>query len=173
MPGKRDDNMKIMKRFFQILTLFLLISIPDLFAQFEGTLGIGAHASYGTEINRPGIGGHLHYYHTNNLRFAPSFTYFPEIKDKGMWMIDADAHYVLPVSITASLYPIGGIHYSNWLFDETTEMPRTTKHRLGTNLGMGFQHDISYRVRANFELKYQFIRDYSQVMLSAGFGFWF
>lgn len=162
-----------MKRTIQLLALFMLFSIPQLFAQFEGTVGIGAHVAYGTEINRPGVGGHLHYYRTNNLRIAPSFTYFPEINDKGMWMVDADAHYVLPLSITASLYPIGGIHYSNWVFDENEGMPRINKQRLGANLGMGFQHDISYRVRANFELKYQFIRDYSQVLLSAGFGFWF
>lgn len=162
-----------MKRTIQLLAIFLLISIPDLLAQFEGTFGIGAHAGYGTEINSPGIGGHLHYYRTNNLRFAPSFTYFPEIKGDGMWMVEADTHYILPVSLTASLYPIGGIHYSNWVFDENTEVPKKKHHRLGTNLGLGFQHDIAYRVRANFELKYQFIRDYSQVVLTAGFGFWF
>jgi len=38
---------------------------------------------------------------------------------------------------------------------------------------MGYQHDISYRVRANLELKYQFINDYSQLLITAGFGFWF
>jgi hypothetical protein len=166
-----------MKRTIQILTFFLLISIPDLFAQFEGTFGIGAHAGYGTEINGPGIGGHIHYYRTNNLRFAPSFTYFPEIKGEGMWTVDADAHYILPVSLTASLYPIGGLNYSKWMFEETSvttgEESQNNHHRLGANLGMGFQHDISCRVRANFELKYQFIRNYSQVLVTAGFGFWF
>ncbi len=162
-----------MKKTFKIFTLFLLISIPNLFAQFEGTFGIGAHAGYATEINSPGVGAHLHYYRSNNLRFAPSFTWFPEIKGESMWMIDADAHYVLPVSLTASLYPIGGIHFSNWTFEETTEQAQETKYRLGANLGVGFQHDISYRVRANFEMKYQFIRDYSQMLLSAGIGFWF
>lgn len=162
-----------MKKTFQIIAFFLLISIPNLFAQFEGTYGIGAHIGYGTEINRPGIGGHLHYYRTNNLRIAPSFTYFPEIKDKGVWMIDADTHYLLPVSLTASFYPIGGIHYSKWILNKDIVEPQKSQHRLGANLGVGFQHDIAYRVRANFELKYQFIRYYSQVLLTAGFGFWF
>lgn len=90
-----------------------------------------------------------------------------------MWMIDADANYILPVSITASFYPIGGINYSSWVLDDFSEETRKTKQRLGANLGLGFQHDIAYRVRANFELKYQFIRDYSQVLFTAGFGFWF
>ena len=82
-------------------------------------------------------------------------------------MVDADAHYIMPVSVSASLYPIGGLHYSQWTFDDLSDW------RLGINLGLGVQHDIGYRIRANYELKYQFIRDYSQIVFMAGFGFWF
>lgn len=93
-----------------------------------------------------------------------------------MWMAETDAHYILPVSFSASLYPIAGIHYSNWGYDAVKAgnalAESWTRHLLGANLGLGFQHDISYRVRANFELKYQFIRDFSQVFFMAGFGFW-
>lgn len=155
-----------------LLIALSIITLPKLFAQFEGTFGIGAHAGYATEINSLGVGAHLHYYRTNNIRFAPSFTYFIENKGTGMWMADADAHYVLPVSITASIYPLAGLHFSSWKF-EVPENGKETVNRLGANLGLGFQHDISYRVRANFELKYQFIKDYSQVAFMAGFGFWF
>ena len=167
-----------MKKTVVLLALFLTFSIPKILAQFEGTMGIGFQAGYATETNSLGAGMHIHYYRTNNLRIAPSFTYFIERKGENMWMIDADAHYVIPVSITASLYPIAGIHYSNWNFDADSERivnelePRV-KHRPGVNLGLVFQHDIGYRVRANFELKYQFLKDYSQVMFMAGFGFWF
>lgn len=166
-----------MKRLLPIFTLFLLISTSTLFAQFEGTVGFGAHVGYAMEINSPGIGAHIHYYQTNSLRFAPSFTRFLEVKGKGLLMIDADAHYILPLSVTASIYPILGLHYSNWSYNASKNDEASTdrwyKHRLGSNIGFGFQHDISYRVRANIDLKYQFIKDFSQVMLSAGFGFWF
>ena|SRR5690554_860084 len=158
-----------MKKTVILLVLLALISLPKSFAQFEGTFGIGAHAGYGTEVNSPGAGVHIHYYRTNNLRYAPSFTTFLNINDESVWMIDGDIHYIIPISFTASLYPIAGLHYSNWKFDIENEV----KHRPGTNLGLGFQHDIRYRVRANFELKYQFLKDYSQVFLMAGFGFWF
>lgn len=167
--------------------LFLFFSLSKLPAQFEGTFGIGVHAGYGAEINSPGVGAHIHYYHTNNLRFAPSFTRFLERKGEGMWMADADVHYMLPLSISTSLYPIAGVHYSNWSYSNMIEPNNLydqvpggsaageehTLHRLGANLGLGFQYDISYRVRANFELKYQFINDYSQLQLMAGYGFWF
>ena len=166
-----------MKKSLLLLILFSLLSLSRLSAQFEGTFGVGVHAGYGTEINSPGVGAHIHYYQTNNLRFAPSFTRYLERKGQEMWIVDADAHYMLPLSFSASLYPIAGVHYSRWSYDtaETGAIlaESWTKHRLGANLGLGFQHDISYRVRANFELKYQFINDYSQLHFMAGFGFWF
>ncbi len=123
-------------------------------AQFEGTFGMGVHAGYGGEINSPGAGVHAHYYYTNTIRFAPSFSYFPARKGKGLWMTDAEAHYVFPVSYSASLYPIAGLHYSQWKYVAPKNSALTgeewTKHRVGANLGLGFQHDIAYRLRANF-----------------------
>ncbi len=163
--------MNNMKKTLLVISFILLFASPKLFAQFEGTVGFGVHTGYGAEINSLGVGAHIHYYRTNNLRFVPSYTYFIERKNERMWMVDADAHYILPVSITASLYPIAGLHYSHWTFNEAPDQVR--KNRLGLNLGLGFQHDISYRVRANIDMKYQMIRDYSQLVLMAGFGFWF
>lgn len=158
---------------FSIITIF---SVTQAFAQFEGTKGMGANAGYGAQINSLGVGAHVHYYHSNNLRFAPSFTYYLPRKGNSMWIIDADAHYVIPVSVSASLYPIAGLTYSNWRYDASAANNAFgddwRKHRVGANLGLGIQHDISYRLRANFELKYQFIKDFSQVSFMAGIGFW-
>jgi len=165
-----------MKKVFLLLVFCSLCSLTRLSAQFEGTFGMGVHAGYGATINSPGAGVHMHYYRTNNLRLAPAFTYYLERRGESMWMAETDAHYMLPVSFSASLYPIAGIHYSNWGYDAVKAgdalAGNRTSHRLGANLGIGFQHDIGYRVRANFELKYQFIRDFSQVVFMAGFGFW-
>ncbi|MCE5204583.1 MAG: outer membrane beta-barrel protein [Porphyromonadaceae bacterium] len=165
-----------MKKMFLLCVVFGVMSLSRVSAQFEGTIGMGIHAGYGAEINSPGVGLHLHYYQTNNLRFVPSFTYFAKRKGIGMWMAETDIQYVIPVSVTASLYPIAGIHYSNWKYGGVKTGEEITgeweKHRPGVNLGLGYQHDISYRVRANFELKYQFIKDYSQVFFMTGFGFW-
>ena len=159
------------------LAITLICSLPSLYAQFEGTWGAGVHAGYASAAERPGAGVHLHYYRTNNLRFAPSFTRYLERKGERMWMAEADLHYILPLSYAASLYPLAGIHYSNWHHQREAPVflmeEEYTRHRLGTNLGIGYQHDFGYRVRANLELKYQFIKDYSQVLFTAGVGFWF
>lgn len=154
-----------------------MLAIPNGFAQFEGTFGAGLHAGYGGSIKSLGGGVHLHYYHTNEVRFAPSFTSFIERKGNAMWTVDTDAHFILPVSVAISLYPIAGLNYSQWTFDEAVVdesfVPARKERRLGANLGLGWQHDIGYRVRANYELKYQFIQDHSQLLFTAGFGFWF
>ena len=57
---------------------------------------------------------HIHYYRTNNIRIAPSFTYFIERKGENMWMIDAmpiisflfqlQPHYIL---LQGYIIPIG------------------------------------------------------------------
>lgn len=159
-----------MKKLLFILPVFLTLFAPKVAAQFEGTFGMGIHAGYGAEIASVGAGAHMHYYRTNNLRFAPAFTYYLERKGHGLWTIDSDIHYVIPATVSASLYPIAGVHYSNWKYNNNNES--WNKHRIGGNLGIGLQHDISYRVRANFELKYQFIKDFSQVLFTAGIGFW-
>ncbi len=157
--------------------LFGLLSLSNGFAQFEGTFGVGVHAGYGSNIKNVGGGIHLHYYYTNELRFAPSFTRFIERKETAMWMVETDAHYILPVSVALSLYPIAGLNYSQWSYDEVMVNQELVsayrKRRLGANLGLGWQHDIAYRVRANYELKYQFIRDHSQLLFTVSFGFWF
>lgn len=166
-----------MKKSVILIAIFLFLVLPKTFAQFEGTLGSGVHAGYATEINSLGTGFHLHYYRTNNIRIVPSFTYFLKHKGVNMWTIDADANYIIPVSIIASFYPIAGIHYSNWKIDQNNnglinEIQPKEKHRPGLNFGIGFQNDLSFRVRANFELKYQLLKDYSQISFMAGFGFW-
>lgn len=169
-----------------ILIGLLLLSLSALQAQFEGTPGAGVHLGYASAAKRPGAGVHLHYYPTNNLRFAPSFTRYLEAGSMQMWMAETDLHYILPLNPAASLYPIVGLQYSNWNDDNWIDPSRLydpaeggmpmgeshTSHRIGTSLGIGYQHDIRYRVRANLEFKYQFIKDYSQMFFMAGFGFW-
>lgn len=163
-----------MKKYIILFVVFTTIFVTQAFAQFEGTVGLGIHAGYGSHINSLSGGVHIHYYRTNRLRFAPAFTYNLPRKGNSMWIVDADAHYIIPVSVSASLYPIAGASYSNWKYTTSaTTAENWTKHRIGANLGVGVQHDIAYRVRANFELKYQFMKDFSQIFFMGGIGFWF
>ncbi len=165
-----------MKKLIYLSVIFLTLSATKSYAQYEGTFGLGAHAGYGSSIKSAGAGVNLHYYYTNNIRFAPSFTYFLPRKGVNMWEADADAHYVVPVSWLFSFYPIVGLHYSNWKFDASKVSDigaqDWTKHRIGANLGLGLQYDFGYKTRISLEYKYQFIKDFSQSSIMAGIGFW-
>ncbi len=158
-----------------IVIAILLLSVSKLSAQYNGTFGMGAHLNYGSEIQRPGVGLDIHYYITNNIRIAPSLTYYMAIKDKSMWSIDGDFHYVVPVGPEFSFYPIAGLHYSEW--KNRSEMAKIDNNdiynkRLGLNVGLGFQYDFRYKTRTSLEIKYQSIKDYSQVGIMLGIGFW-
>ncbi len=164
-----------MKKLLLVLVIFLGLSVSKVSAQFEGTFGMGGHLKYGAEIASMGAGAHLHYYRTNNIRLAPSFTYYLPRKGKSLWEIEADAHFIVPLSWDISLYPIAGLNYGNWEYDaQKADLGAEdwTKHKVGGNLGLGVQYEIGYRVRANFEFKYQFIKDFSQLTVMAGIGFW-
>ncbi len=122
-----------------------------------------------------GVGAHLHYYYTNQLRFAPSFTYYLPRKGNKMWEIDADAHYMVPVSWLFSFYPVAGLNYSNRHVTSKASdvgLQDRTTHRIGANLGAGIQYDFGYKTRISFEYKHQFIKDFSQSSFMVGIGFW-
>lgn len=161
------------------ITLFLLFPLlfsSKSFAQFENTVGLGVHLGYGEKVKSVGAGIHLHYYYTNNIRFASSFTYYLPRKNMKVWEVDTDAHYVIPVSWLFSFYPIAGLNYSNRQLDASKVSDIGSqdwrKHRVGANLGLGIQYDFGYKVRSSFEIKYQFIKDYSQLAVMIGIGFW-
>lgn len=166
-----------MKKSLLLLAVLLVCGLSPVLAQFEGTWGMGVHTGYGMNAKSLAVGGHLHYYLNNNLRVAPSFTYYLPRENKHTWDASLDAHWVIPVSVSASLYPLIGVGYSQWRYapEEEVAIEPTdyTHHRPMANVGLGVQHDIAYRIRATFEMKYQFMKDYEQMVFMAGFGFWF
>ena len=168
--------MDYMKRVICLSVLFLALLSSKSFAQYEGTVGMGVHAGYGNKVKNVGAGLHLHYYHTNQLRFAPSFTHYLPKKGNSMWEVDADAHYMVPVTWLFSFYPVAGLSYSNRKFDASKAdgigLQDWTKHRVGANLGLGLQYDFRYKARVSIEYKYRFIKDFTQSSFMAGIGFW-
>ena len=166
-----------MKKFFCIYILFCVFYSAKSFAQYEGTLGMGAHLNYGSKFETVGIGAHLHYAVTNQFRIAPAYTIYAKKDGVNLWTVETDLHYMVPLSWEVSFYPLAGLNYEQFKIKNaginSEAIAKDSFNRLGANLGLGFQYDIQYRVMANFEVKYQAIKDYSQFLFSAGIGFWF
>lgn len=163
-----------MKKIIILSAIFSILFATNASAQFQGTFGMGAHTAFGTSINDWGAGLHIHYYATNNLRLVPSATFFFPRNDVRMWKAEFDFHAVTPLTHSTVVYPIAGVSFTNRRFDPpaTAEVESWTNHHLGGNFGVGFQHDIVYRLRVNVEVKYHIVRNRSQVGLMAGIGFW-
>ena len=156
-----------------LFAIFTTLFIGNASAQFRGTFGMGAHTAVGFDRHNLGGGFHIHYYWTDNLRMAPSATFFLPQNDIRTWKAEFDMHVVAPLTFSTVAYPIVGVSYTNRRFTPPTAENNGswTRHRIGGNFGVGVQHDIIYRVRVNFELKYHLIRDYSQVGFMVGIGF--
>ena len=163
-----------MKKKIALLLLFSTLFVLNATAQFQGTFGMGAHTTFGAEHHNLGAGLHIHYYVTNNLRLAPSATFFLPQNDVSMWKAEFDLHVVAPITPSTVAYPITGISFTNRRFDSsaTPEIEDRVNHHIGGNFGVGLQHDIRYRFRVNVEVKYHFVRNRSQVGFMAGIGFW-
>lgn len=152
-----------------VFIVFFTLSSVKILAQYEGTFGFGANINYNAKnLQHIGAGAYFHYFLTNNVRIVPAFSSYFQRKESKVWQIDADAHYVFPLSWTTSIYPIAGLNYTHVNLDNSG-----IQHRLGGNLGIGIQEDIAYRIMLNFEIKYRFLNDYPQVAFMAGIGFWF
>ena len=162
-----------MKKNLLILVVFTTLFAFNASAQFQGTFGMGAHTSFDTQHHSLGAGLHIHYYVTNNLRLAPSATFFLPQNDVRMWRAEFDFHVVAPLTFSTVVYPIAGVSYTNCKFNAAT-LPEDnwSEHHFGGNFGVGVQHDIRYRLRVNFEIKYHLIPSHSQVGVMVGIGFW-
>ena len=163
-----------MKKLLLLLTAFSTLSLTNVSAQFQGTFGMGAHTTFGIEHHNLGAGLHIHYYATNNIKLVPSATFFLPQNNISMWKAEFDIHVVAPISFSSMVYPIAGVSFTNRRFEapSTVDTPNWTSQQLGGNFGVGFQHDIMYRLRWTLEVKYHIVRDRSQVGIMAGIGFW-
>lgn len=167
-----------MRKTLLVLFFILTLGSTKTYAQYEGTIGFGAHTGYAAQYKSLGAGFHMHYYHKNKLRYAPALTFYYPRKSTYIWEIDFDAHFMMPLNPEFSFYPLLGANYANIKYKPSAKSDGYgsddwRKDRVGLNLGVGFQYDIAYRVRTTIEMKYQVIRDYSQMNLMLGFGFWF
>jgi len=164
-----------MKKITVLLVVFSTLFAFNASAQFQGTFGMGAHVALGADHHNLGAGLHIHYYATNNLRLVPSATFFIPQNDVQMWKAEFDFHVVAPLTFSTVVYPIAGVSFTNRRFEappQEEDVPSWTNHHFGGNFGVGLQHDLMYRLRVNFEIKYHLIRDRSQVGIMAGIGFW-
>ena len=153
-----------MKKFIVLFSMMFFI-MGSAFAQ-KGIQTAGVHLSYGTEIESFGIGVKYQYNITNNIRLEPSMNYFFEKNGIDMFDINANAHYLFPMANNVRVYPLAGLTFARWDLGKVTT-------RLGVNIGVGDEMDITDDLILNLELKYQTVSDLDQAIFNVGVAYIF
>lgn len=167
-----------MKKLFLTLAVALICVCAQ--AQVKGDVGVGLNLSYGTEISNIGIGVKGQYNFTDAIRGEVSFDYFLKKDATKMWDINVNAHYLFSVAEKFKVYPLVGLTYANcsWDYDHCDLMQgyegdedtsgSGSDGRFGVNLGAGASYDTTSKIAINFEIKYQIISNYNQVVFGIG-----
>ena len=168
-----------------VITLAMTLTSICAFAQ-QGEKAVGVNLSYGTEIKNLGIGIKGQYGITDAIRAEASFDYFLKKDGLSMWDVNLNVHYLFPITDKLKVYPLVGLSYANWKFDDFIEWDdsddyfsdydddwdsdssSSTTGKFGLNLGGGIQYDVTDVFSVGFEAKYQLINDFDQMIFGVG-----
>ncbi len=150
-----------MKRILLVLCVALL-SIGAS-AQDKGDMAVGANFSYGTDISNPAIGVKAQYYILDRFRAEAAANYWFKKNDVTFFDINVNAHYLFNLNSTTYLYPLIGVSYLGY-----SSSVLSNGGNFGGNVGAGIQYNLSSKIAIGAEMKYQFVKDYGQVVFSVG-----
>lgn len=178
-----------MKKIF--LAMALALTGMSASAQ-QGEKAAGVNLSYGTEHKAIGIGVKGQYGITDAIRAEASFDYFLKKEGLSMWDVNLNIHYLFSLTDKLKVYPLAGLTFTNWKFDNAFEMEidpdyaqymdeddidygnaSGSESKFGVNLGAGLQYDLTDKLSLNFEAKYQLISDFDQMMFGVGIAYKF
>lgn len=172
-----------------IVAFVALLITAGAYAQ-KGEQAAGINLGFGTQASNFGIGAKYQYGFTDAWRLEGDVDYFFKASGTSMWDIGVNVHYLFPVAKKFAVYPLAGLAFTNWKTDynvisglddlpgyddlwgdnddDDEDWGSDNFAKLAINLGAGVQYDINEKWRVNFEVKYQFISDFSQALLSLG-----
>ena len=149
-----------------VMCMLAIISMSAFAQTQQGQSSFGFNLGYGFNENGNALLGLDYRYNlTDEVRLAPSLSYF--VKDDGLsaWAIDVNAHYVFKLSDMFGFYPLAGLSLSFWKagpWDAT---------RFGANIGLGGEVYATDRVSVGLEAKYNIIKDLDAAALAVRVGY--
>lgn len=154
-----------MKRITILLSL-LCICLGAVAQTQRGHSSVGFNVGYGFESENATLGVDYRYCITDEVRIAPSLTYFVKADDLSAVAIDLNAHYVIKLSDVFGFYPLAGVDLAFW-----KRKGRTT--RLGVNVGIGGEIYATEQLSLGLEVKYNIVKDIDQALLALRVGYSF
>lgn len=146
--------------------MLAIISMSAFAQTQQGQSSFGFNLGYGFNDNGNALlGVDYRYNFTDEVRFAPSLTYF--VKDDGLsaWAIDVNAHYVFKLSEMFGFYPLAGLDLSFWKVSMGNSVS-LNKTRLGANIGLGGEVYATDQLSVGLEFKYNILKSWEDFRLS-------
>ncbi len=161
-----------------VMCMLAIISMSAFAQTQQGQSSFGFNIGYGFNDNGNALLGLDYRYNlTDEVRLAPSLTYF--VKDNGLsaWAIDMIVHYVLKLSDMFGFYPLAGLDLSfwkasvsgDWNGNHVKASANTT--RFGANIGLGGEVYATDQLTVGLEFKYNIIKDFDQPILGVRVGY--
>ena len=106
-----------MKKVLMVAAMMLL-SVGS-FAQEAGKMAIGVQANYGMhkDYKNFGLGAKFQYNITENFRAEAGGDYFFKKDNLKMWDVNANVHYLIPLTEKLNIYPLAGLTVLGAKFD--------------------------------------------------------
>jgi hypothetical protein len=184
--------MKLFIRKICLIALFI-VSTYFCYSQKERVLSAGVSAGYGfgKEINNFATTIKLNYYPFQDIRVAPSFSFYLNKNNTSINIFSFNFNYLFPDLISGffpvmqnknmTLYPVVGFCIANigskrgcLTCSESSSFTSFYSYRFGFDFGVGIDYDLSvlfpiFRdMDANFEMQYQLLESYVRIQLMVG-----
>ncbi len=160
----------------------LMMAATMLVANAEsGEWAVGGQVVYGTKAETAGIGPHVKYCLSDAFRMNLSGNYYFKHKGVSAFDVNLEANYLFSVGEKVRLYPLAGVVLGIWHADGVNVsyggmdfgVDGKTSTKFGGNVGGGFEYLVSDHLSLNAEVKYQYLKNVSQLLFVAGVGFRF
>ena len=96
-----------------------------------------------------------------------------------VFTLSANVHYLVPIVDKVKLYPLAGLGYGRVGFSTGFDFEggkfdlSTHSSRFLFNIGPGAQYDLTDNLVANFEFKYQYMKDFNRLPIMLGLAYKF
>lgn len=158
-----------MKKLF-VICMLAIISMSAFAQTQQGQSSFGFNLGYGFNDNGNALVGLDYRYNlTDEVRLAPSLTYYVKDNALSAWAIDLNAHYVFKLSDMFGFYPLAGLDLSFWKLSAGNWSHNMT--RFGANIGLGGEVYATDLLTVGLEFKYNIIKTWDQPILAVRVGY--
>lgn len=161
-----------------VMCMLAIISMSAFAQTQKGQSSFGFNLGYGfNDFGNATLGVDYRYNLTDEVRLAPSLTYFVKNDGVSAWAIDMNVHYVFKLSDMFGFYPLAGLDLSFWKASVDADYlghrikASANETRFGANIGLGGEVYATDQLTVGLEFKYNIIKDLDQPMLGVRVGY--